>query len=151
MKPRIMYIERKTSQSQAWIGRVRFSRTGRTIYYRDLVLVKVEGGGIYGNCYGFSREAWDAWVNQSVGEVGSLFRSGDEVWVSGTVPRRGRRGKRLHFPSIGDEYWVSGPKEDGSDRLFGGRMPVIHIDEDVREEYWLQIRNLPEHVNDKTC
>lgn len=151
MKPRIMYIERKTGQSQAWIGRVQFSRTGRTMYYRDIVLVKADGGGIYGNCYGFAKEDWDAWANESIGEAGPLPRSGDEDWVTSTVPRRGRRGKRLHLPSNGDEYWVSGPKADGSDRLFGGRLPVIHIDEDVREEYWLRIRNMPPRANDKTC
>jgi hypothetical protein len=139
-----MYIEQKTGQSQAWIGRVRFSRTGRTMYYRDLVLVKAEGGGVYGNCYGYPREDWKAWVNQSISE-------GEEYWASGAVPRRGRRGRRLHLPVRGEEYWVSGPKEGGSDRLFGGRTPVIHIDEDVREEYWLRIRNRPERVNDKTC
>ena len=106
------------------------------MYYQDIVLVKADGGGIYGNCYGFSKKDWDAWVNQSISEAG---------------PFRGRRGKRRPFLRNGDEYWVSGPKKDGSDRLFAGRLPVIHIDEDVREEYWLQIRNLPEHVNDKTC
>ncbi|HTU19131.1 MAG TPA: hypothetical protein VMG10_13810 [Gemmataceae bacterium] len=105
------------------------------MYYRDLVLVKADGGGIYGNCYGFAKEDWDNWVNQSIGET----------------QRRGRRRNRKPFPCNGDEYWVSGPKEDGKDRLFGGRMPVIHIDEDVREEYWLRIRNLPQHVNDQTC
>ena len=45
------------------------------------------------------------------------------------------------------EYWVSGPKKDGSDRHFGGRMPVIKIDEDVREEYWTKIREQPENVH----
>ncbi len=150
MKHRIMYIERKTGPSQAWIGRVRFSRTGRTMYYRDIVLVKADGGGIYGNCYGFSKKDWDAWVNQPIGETGPFCRNSDEYWLPGAVPRRGRRGKQRPFPRNGDEYWVSGPKEDGSDRLFGSRMPVIHIDEDVREEYWLRIRNMPQHVNDMT-
>jgi hypothetical protein len=45
--------------------------------------------------------------------------------------------------STGDDYWISGPKRDGSDRLYGGRVP-IEIDEDVREEYWTSIRNLPD-------
>lgn len=121
------------------------------MYYRDIVLVKADGGGIYGNCYGFSKEDWDAWVNESVGEAGSVLGSGDEDGMTGAVPRRGRRGRRLHVPSNGDEYWVSGPKADGSDRLSGGRQSVIHIDEDVREEHRLRIRNMPQRVNDKTC
>ncbi len=48
----------------------------------------------------------------------------------------------------GDEYWISGCHKDGKDRLYNERLP-IHIDEDVREEYWVQIRSMPEmkHVN----
>ncbi|MBL9130479.1 MAG: hypothetical protein JNG86_04720 [Verrucomicrobiaceae bacterium] len=42
-----------------------------------------------------------------------------------------------------EDYWISGPKRDGSDRLYGERVP-IEIDEDVREEYWTVIRNEPE-------
>ena len=42
----------------------------------------------------------------------------------------------------GDEYWISGCKKDGSDRLYGERLP-IYIDEEVRIEYWTKIRNQP--------
>lgn len=44
--------------------------------------------------------------------------------------------------ATGEEYWISGPKRDGSDRLYGERVP-IEIDEDAREEYWTTIRHLP--------
>jgi hypothetical protein len=43
------------------------------------------------------------------------------------------------------EYWVSGPKRDGTDRLFHRRIP-IEIDEDVRVEYWTEIRRQPENI-----
>ncbi len=43
----------------------------------------------------------------------------------------------------GDEYWISGCKRDGSDRLYGERVPV-EIDDDIREEYWTKIREQPE-------
>jgi len=43
----------------------------------------------------------------------------------------------------GDQYWISGCHQDGADRLYGERIP-IDIDEDVREEYWTQIRKLPQ-------
>ena len=49
----------------------------------------------------------------------------------------------------GDDYWISGPKKDGADRLYGERLP-IEIDDDVRVEYWGDIRGLPERVSDKT-
>jgi hypothetical protein len=50
----------------------------------------------------------------------------------------------------GEDYWISGPKRDGSDRLYGGRS-LIEIDDDVREEYWRVIRRLPARANDKTA
>lgn len=42
----------------------------------------------------------------------------------------------------GDEYWISGPRKDGADRLYGERLPV-EIDDDVRVEYWTGIRHQP--------
>ena len=48
----------------------------------------------------------------------------------------------------GEHYWISGCKKDGNDRLYGERLP-ISIDEDVRVEYWTEIRNLPNFVNTK--
>jgi hypothetical protein len=42
----------------------------------------------------------------------------------------------------GEEYWISGCHKDGLDRLYGERVP-IEIDEDVRDEYWSDIRALP--------
>ena len=48
----------------------------------------------------------------------------------------------------GDDYWISGARKDGADRLYGERVP-IKIDDDVRAEYWREIRGLPERVNDK--
>ena len=39
------------------------------------------------------------------------------------------------------EFWISGCKKRGGDRLYGG---VIEIDEDVREEYWVSIRGMPQ-------
>lgn len=43
----------------------------------------------------------------------------------------------------GEDYWISGCKQNGEDRLYGERVPVT-IDEDVREEYWTRIRRQPE-------
>jgi hypothetical protein len=42
------------------------------------------------------------------------------------------------------EYWISGCKRRGGDRLHGSA--PVEIDEDVREEYWRDIRNVPEHA-----
>ncbi|HEY1256197.1 MAG TPA: hypothetical protein VGF01_15580 [Terracidiphilus sp.] len=43
----------------------------------------------------------------------------------------------------GEHYWISGPRRDGTDRLYKSDWPV-EIDEDVREEYWTEIRKRPE-------
>jgi hypothetical protein len=46
--------------------------------------------------------------------------------------------------NTGDQYWISGPRRDGADRLYVSNIPV-EIDEEVREEYWTMIRKKPEY------
>ena len=68
---RIMYVENKNGTIDGVAGRVGWvtsSRTGQTVYYRDLTLTKAKGGGIRGN-----------FLNRV---------SGEEYWVSG-IKRRG--------------------------------------------------------------
>jgi len=94
---RIMYVECCASEDhrgRARICRVRFSKTGRTIYLGGLVLQSLRGSGIFGN-----------YVNTKTGI----------------------------------EYWVSGPKKNGEDRHWAGGGEV-HIDSDVVDEYWRDIR-----------
>ncbi|MFC1400440.1 MULTISPECIES: 1-deoxy-D-xylulose-5-phosphate synthase [Streptacidiphilus] len=94
-----MYIESKTGglTGPARIGRVTFSKTGRTLHYQGRAFQSLKGAGFKANYY----------------DTGS-----------------------------GAEYWISGPKKDGSDRLYGEAVPV-EIDDDAREEYWREIRGLP--------
>ena len=100
MKSRIMYIERKAESltGPARIGRITFSKTGKTLYYKGQSFQSLRGSGFKSNYYDLQS---------------------------------------------GDEYWISGCRKDGADRLYGERLPT-HIDDDVREEYWEIIRNLPE-------
>ena len=95
-----MYIERKAGEltGEAWIGRVTFSKTGKTIYYKGKKFQSLKGSGFKSNYY----------------EVES-----------------------------GEEYWISGPKKNGEDRLYGERLP-IEIDDDVKEKYWIGIRGFTE-------
>ena len=63
---RIMYIELKTGYGDngpAWIGRVSFSKSGQTVYYRGKTLRTARGRGISGN-----------FVDVTTGE---------EYWISG--------------------------------------------------------------------
>lgn len=66
-----MYVELKTGHNDdgpAWICRVRFSKRGRTLYYRDLKLQSLKGAGVAGNYYD--------------------LETGDEYWVSGVKKNR---------------------------------------------------------------
>ena len=97
----IMYIECKgdSLEGPARIGRVQFSKTGKTIYYNGRKLESLK------RC-GYKANYADA--------------------------------------ETGDWYWVSGCKQKGDDTLYPG---VIEIDEDARDEYWREIRKLPEYVH----
>ena len=48
----------------------------------------------------------------------------------------------------GEHYWISGPRRDGSDGLYGPS--PTPIDDDAREEYWLVIRKQAGRKHQKT-
>ena len=107
MKPQIMYIaqvdtaphERRTNWAR--IGRVRFSKTGRTLYYGGRELIGSKG-----------------WYTDI--ETGELFQ-------------------------------VARARVDGLDRSEGrkrGSFPA-EIDDDVREEYWMEIRREPDRMHER--
>jgi len=98
-----MYIEDKGGglAGSARIGRVTFSKTGRTIYYRGKSFQSLKGAGFKANYYDVE---------------------------------------------TGGHYWISGPKRNGGDALYGGDA-LIEIDDDVREEYWRDIRGQSEKVS----
>ena len=96
-RSRIMYIENKSGglEGNARIGRVYYSKTGKTLYYRGLILQSLKGMG---------------------------FKSNYEDIETG------------------NEYWVSGPRKDEDNRLYGGNRGV-KIDNDVKKEYEKIINN----------
>ncbi len=56
------------------------------------------------------------------------------------------RGFKANYADAetGDEYWISGCRKDGRDALYN---TDAEVDEDVREEYWTDIRGLPEQIS----
>ncbi len=100
-----MYIECKAGSliGPARIGRVSFSKTGKTIYYQGKAFQSQKGSGFKSNYF----------------EIES-----------------------------GDDYWISGPHRDGADSLYATNI-ATPIDEDAREEYWVEIRRDPERINQK--
>ena len=98
-----MYIEDKSENGlsgSARIGRVTFSKTGQSVYYRERRFKRVTG-------------------------------------------------YKMNFIAVdnGDEFWISGCKKKGEDRLYPG---TIDIDDDVREEYWTEIRDKPDCKDQST-
>jgi hypothetical protein len=104
---RIMYIERKAGSltGSGRIGRVTFSQTGRTLYYKGQKFQSLKGKGFKSNYYDMA---------------------------------------------TGEDYWISGPKRGGGDALYGGSTP-IEIDDDVREEYWREIRRKPNRTHERVA
>jgi hypothetical protein len=56
---------------------------------------------------------------------------------------KGSGFKANYFDAETDEqFWISGPRKDGKDRLHPSSAIPIEIDEDIAEEYWRDIRGL---------
>lgn len=92
MKSRIMYIENKSTglEGDARIGRVTFSKTGKTIYYQGKSFRTLAGQGFKANYFD--------------------TRTGEEYWISG--PHKdgqdrlygGLRGVVID-EDVAEEYW----------------------------------------------
>lgn len=81
----------------------------------------------------------------------TFSKSGKSIYYGGrTLYSIWKSGYKYNYidEENGDEYWVSGPRRDGEDGLYGYR--PTPIDEDVREEYWTQIRRKPENKHRKS-
>lgn len=98
-KTRIMYIESKsgTMNGPARIGRVTFSKTGKSISYRGRIFQSLKGRGFKANYFDVE---------------------------------------------TGEEFWISGPRKDGQDRLYPKSTRAVEVDDDVAEEYWRDIRGV---------
>jgi hypothetical protein len=59
----------------------------------------------------------------------------------------GGTGSKANFFDVDTRvrYWISRPRRDGQDTLYSG---IVHIDDDVRQEYWSQIRGLPDRAHE---
>lgn len=81
-----------------------------------------------------------------IGRV-SFSQTGRTIYYGGRTLQRFKGYKANHFDvQSGDEYWISGCKRDGGDRLYSGE---VVIDDDVREEYWSTIRRAPHRKGEK--
>lgn len=72
---------------------------------------------------------------------GKTIRYRDQVFHR--IPGGGTSKSNYVEEATGEQYWISGCKRRGGDQLYTTNMPVA-IDEDIREEYWREVRNRPE-------
>lgn len=80
---RLMYIENKDGEIDGYrarVGWVTFSKSARTIYYRDRSFARAKGGGVRGNYFCES--------------------SGDEYWISGIK----KAGSNTHWADPASVY-----------------------------------------------
>jgi hypothetical protein len=96
-KTRIMYIEDKSQglDGPARIGRITFSKSGKSLRYGGRTFQSLGGAGLKANYYDVE---------------------------------------------TGDQFWISGPRKDGKDRLYEGSSRPVEIDPDIRDEYRSKVR-----------
>ena len=94
-----MYIEHKGDGliGPARIGRVKFSKSGKSVHYDGKTFETLSSSGFKANYFDVE---------------------------------------------TGDQYWISGCKKDGRDALY---RTTVEIDDDVLEEYWIDIRKEPKN------
>ncbi len=86
------------------------------------------------------------------GRIGRITRSktGRSIYYAGRrfQSLNGQGFKANYFDvESGESYWISGPKRNGCDRLYGGSK--VPIDEAARLEYWTTIRKQPARADKK--
>jgi hypothetical protein len=82
-----------------------------------------------------------------IGRV-TFSKTGKSLIYNGKLLERANSKKANYIcKETGEWFWVSGPKQRGGDALYATNI-TTKIDEDVREEYWTEIRNLPDRVKE---
>ena len=103
--------------------------TGRIMY------IESKGGGLIGSA--------------RIGRA-SFSKTGKTIYYQGKTFQslKGAGFKSNYFEvESGEEYWISGPKRNGQDALYGGG--GAEIDEEVREEYWQTIRRQSGRIHER--
>jgi hypothetical protein len=90
-----------------------------------IMYIEYKGGGINGPA--------------RIGQV-TFSKSGRSLYYDGKCFAKGKGFNANYFDvAIGEEYWISGCKKRGGDRLYGG---TVAIDDDVRDKYWRDVRGM---------
>ena len=82
-----------------------------------------------------------------IGRV-TFNRTGKTIYYDGKTFHKSEGFKSNYVcEETGERYWISGPKNRGGDALYA-TIITTKIDEDVRNEYWMVIRNRPDKVKE---
>ena len=76
-----------------------------------------------------------------IGRV-TFSKTGQTIYYGGRTFRTLKgRGFKSNYEDVanGDRFWITGPKRRGGDAMYATHISAV-IDEDVREEYWREIR-----------
>jgi hypothetical protein len=77
-----------------------------------------------------------------IGRV-TFSKSGSSLTYGGRTFHRQNGFKANYFDAeTGEDYWISGPRKDGDDRLYPESAQPVEIDDDVAAEYWSKIRGM---------
>ncbi|MEE4211410.1 MAG: hypothetical protein V2I43_19345 [Parvularcula sp.] len=73
----------------------------------------------------------------------TFSKSGKSIHYDGMTLQR-FRGYKANYIDVGtgEEYWVSGPRKDGNDRLYPQSSLPVLIDGNIAEQYWRDIREM---------
>jgi hypothetical protein len=118
-----------------------------TKYPPRIMYIEYKGGGYEFDKFGNQRLSYHDGLHGSARIGGVTFsRTGATLhYKNQSFQSLKGSGFKANYYDIdsGEKYWISGPRRDGTDRLYKSDWPV-EIDEDVREEYWTKIRKRPE-------
>ena len=113
--------------------------------------IECKGGGFV-DWYGYRKsESGGLQGSARIGRI-TFSRTGSTLHYGGKSFQSLKGGgfKANYFcVETGEQYWISGPRKDGTDRLYKSDWPV-EIDEEVCDEYWTEIRKQPELKHHKT-
>jgi len=76
-----------------------------------------------------------------------LSKTGETLYYAGrTFQALRNSGLKANFSDseTGQPFWIAKARKGGDDRLYKGAGDPPTIDDDVREEYWRDVRGLPD-------
>lgn len=78
-----------------------------------------------------------------------LSKAGKTIYYAGRAFQSLKGGYKANFYDVesGENFWISRCRQDGRDALYPA---IVEIDEDVREEYWLRIRQRADMVQERS-